>query len=615
MCGINIIVAPAGDHAVDRSELIRTRDAMRSRGPDGEGEWISPDRRVGMGHRRLSIIDLSTRAAQPMLRDGNVVIFNGEIYNYRALRQELEREGESFTTESDTEVLLKLYARHGEAMLGKLRGMFAFCIWDGERKRTMLARDPYGIKPLYYSWERGVFRAASQVRALIAGGGVSTARDAAGIAGFLLRGTVPEPFTMYQSIRALPAGSFLFVGPSGPSDPVSYFSVSAVLREAALAEVNVSEAEREEIIHSALVDSVRAHLVSDVPVGAFLSAGRDSTTVVALAVENGYRPETVTLRFEEYQGSHNDEGPIAALVARALGARHTESPLTRERFRAQLPDALAAMDQPTIDGLNSYFVCRAAAELGWKVALSGTGGDELFGGYTTFRTIPALVRNAQWISRVPGLTSAFARVSAALARRSEVRSPKTPYIFKHGQTYAGAYLQKRGLFLPEEIPDLLPPEVAEEGLERLDVMNLISAAMTPDPVHPLSRVSALESTLFMRNQLLRDLDWASMAHSLEARVPLVDAWLLRAVAPVLVGVRNGKDIMARSPRVPLPHEVLDRRKTGFTLPIRRWLDEDQTAHFGMRGWALALVEPHLRALTSSQPVEVAEAVAPQLVGP
>jgi asparagine synthase (glutamine-hydrolysing) len=355
------------------------------------------------------------------------------------------------------------------------------------------------------------------------------------------------------------------------------------------------------VIHTALAGSVRDHLVSDVPIGAFLSSGRDSTTVTALAVENGYRPESVTLRFAEYEGTSRDEAPLAALVARACGIRHSMRTLTREEFRAELPRALAAMDQPSTDGLNSFFVCKAAAEHGWKVALSGTGGDELFGGYTTFRTIPNLVRGARAAARIPGLAGAFARISSSLARRRGTRaSPKTPHLLRYGATYAGAYLLKRGLYLPDDISAVLPPELAADALARLDIVGRIAEAIAPDPLEPLSRVCALESAHFMRYQLLRDIDWASMAHSLEVRVPLVDAQLLRDVAPVMAGVGHGKDIMARAPRVPLPAEILQRRKTGFTIPIRHWLDEEQSVHFGMRGWALTLVEPHLRALTSSQ---------------
>ncbi|HJT15845.1 MAG TPA: asparagine synthetase B, partial [Thermoanaerobaculia bacterium] len=289
MCGINAIFAfHASAPPVDEAELIRTRECMRLRGPDACGVWTSDDRRVGLAHRRLAIIDLDERANQPMQsREGDLsIVFNGEIYNYRELRNELTSAGERFETTSDTEVVLRLYRREGSAMLPKLRGMFAMCIWDARTRTMFVARDPYGIKPLYIANDGATVRIASQVKALLAGGGVSTARDPAGIAGFLLRGSVPEPFTMYWSIRAVPAGSWITITSSGASDPVSYFSISAILRDAVHSRSH-RQKDREEIIRDAVTESVRYHLVSDVPVGAFLSSGRDSSTIVALAAESG----------------------------------------------------------------------------------------------------------------------------------------------------------------------------------------------------------------------------------------------------------------------------------------------------------------------------------------
>jgi len=598
MCGINAIYAfhPSAQ-PVDEEELLRTRECMRLRGPDAAGQWFSDDRRVALAHRRLSIIDVADRANQPMLgREGDLaIVFNGEIYNYRELRDELR---EDFDTTSDTEVLLRLYRREGAAMLPKLRGMFAFCIWD-ERTRTMfLARDPYGIKPLYYANDGTTVRVASQVKALIAGGAVSTARDPAGIAGFLLRGSVPEPFTMYWSIRAVPAGSWMTITPAGASQPVPYFSLAAVLRDAVHSRSH-SQRERQEIIRDAVAESVRYHLVSDVPVGAFLSSGRDSSTVVALAAETGTLMRTVTLRFEEYFGTRKDEAPLAEVVARQYGTQHATWTLTGQRFRDELPNALDAMDQPSIDGLNSYFVCKAASELGWKVALSGTGGDELFGGYSTFRIIPRLVRSLGLFRHLPTAARAFERGYSKVMPKSHAKfSPKTAHTLKYAHSYEGAYLMKRGLFLPEELPDVVGDETAEEGLKRLGILDLIRETITPDPGSAFARVASLESALFMRNQLLRDIDWASMAHSLEVRVPLVDAFLLRKVAPAVFTSlrRDGKELLAHSPKTPLPEAILTRRKTGFTLPINDWLEREhrEVPHsFGMRPWALFLYQQSL----------------------
>jgi asparagine synthase (glutamine-hydrolysing) len=593
MCGINGIYAFApGAPPIDADELFRSRECMRSRGPDAADVWTSSDGRVGLGHRRLAIIDLSAAGAQPMRRGERVIIFNGEIYNYQELRARLEAKGRTFTSHSDTEVLLALYDDMGEAMLGELRGMFAIVLWDGAKRRMFLARDPYGIKPLYYASEGGTLRVASQVKALIAGGQVDKRFEPAAAAGFFLRGTVPEPFTMYRAIRALPAGSYTYVDEHGVHEPRTYFSIAATLRDAVENAREVRDAERQSIVHDAVLESVRYHMVADVPVGAFLSAGIDSTAVVALARESGASDlQTMTLRFEEYRGRDNDEAPLAALVAREYGVRHTIRDLTLHDFRNELPRIFAAMDQPTVDGLNSYFISKAAAEMGLKVALSGTGGDELFGGYTSFRDIPRWMPITSVLTRIPGLAEGAYRVNSALARRSRHISPKMGEILRHGSSYAGAYLVKRGRFLMSELPAVLGDDIAREGLERLDLLALLERTITPDPGTPYARVAALESSLYLRNQLLRDMDWASMAHSLEVRVPLVDAHLLRRVAPVLVTRKDrGKQILANAPRQRLPESIRARRKTGFTLPIREWLQQEGRVEFGKRSWARKVYE-------------------------
>jgi asparagine synthase (glutamine-hydrolysing) len=597
MCGINGIFSfHAGAPPVDVDELTRTRESMRTRGPDAAGSWISPDRRAGLGHRRLSIIDINHRADQPMLsRDGDMVLtFNGEIYNYIELRQSLEREGETFDTTSDTEVVLRMYRKWGEAMLPRLRGMFAFAIWDARANTLFLARDPYGIKPLYYANDRRTFRFASQVKAIQAGGAVSSARDPAGIVSFLLRGHVVAPFTIYEAIREMPAGSSMKVSRDGAAEPRSYFSIAEVLRNAVHEHRRYDDEERAALIAGGVRQSVGYHLVSDVPVGAFLSSGRDSGTIVALAAETGIPLQTVTLRFEEYEGTDRDEAPLAELVARQHGTAHTTYTLSRETFRHELDRALAAMDQPSLDGINSYFVCKSAAELGWKVGLSGTGGDELFGGYTTFRIIPRVVRLFSAFKHLPSAARAYKRIHRRWIHDPARFSPKTAYTLKYCTTYEGAYLMKRGLFLPEEIAEIMGDEMAREGLARLGILDRIRESITPDPGTAFARVAAMESTLLLRNQLLRDIDWASMAHSLEVRVPLVDAFLLRNVAPAVFSTskRNGKELMARAPRQALPDAVVNRKKTGFTVPIALWLKEHShvTKHFGMRPWALHVLE-------------------------
>src|SRR5438445_7482087 len=377
MCGIAAIFAYSTDApAVDRDELIAIRDHMIARGPDGFGEWISPNRRAGLAHRRLSIIDLSPAGAQPMLLPERqlAVTFNGEIYNFRELRDGLKQRGHKFHSTSDTEVLLQLYTERGEAMVDLLRGMYAFAIWDGQRQGLFLARDPFGIKPLYFADDGKTLRAASQVKALLAGGQADTAPDPAGHVGFFLWGHVPEPYTLYRGIRSLPAGTTLWIGADGTKRQRTFFSVTEIFAKAEESALRLDReggevarpvshlpAPRSALLRSALLDSVRHHLIADVPVGVFLSAGMDSTTLAALAAQQGGTLRTVTLGFEEYQWTEKDETLLAKTVARQLGARHQTIWVNRSDFQAHVDRLFNAMDQPSTDGVNTYFVSLAAA--------------------------------------------------------------------------------------------------------------------------------------------------------------------------------------------------------------------------------------------------------------
>ncbi len=582
MCGIAAAFAYGGS-GVDPAWLGRACDAMAARGPDGSGLWMTPDSRAGLGHRRLSIIDLSEAGAQPMASGAHVLCFNGEIYNYRALRDNLERRGHRFASHSDTEVLLRLWAEHGEGMVEHLRGMFAFALWDAERGGLFLARDPYGVKPLYLADDGATFRAASQVKALLAGGGIDTSPEPAGHVGFFLWGHVPEPYTLYKGIRALPAGHTLWIDGSGERRERAFTTVDAVLAEATPEHVNGEARHR---LREALLDSVRHHLVADVDVGVFLSSGRDSATLAALAAEVGGRLRTVTLGFAEYRGSEHDEVPLAERVAAHYGAEHNTVWIGQSDFRDAFERFLAAMDQPTTDGLNSYFVSRAAAQAGLKVALSGLGGDELFGGYPSFTEIPRLVALTRRIPLAARIGPGVRAVSAPVLRR--FTSPKYAGLLEYGTDYAGAYLLRRGMFMPWELPEVLDPDLVREGWRALDTRARLKATVADIRASRL-KISALESMWYMRNQLLRDTDWASMAHSLEVRVPLVDVALLRAVAPLLVARPDlGKHSLAETPARPLPDAILHRPKTGFTTPVRQWMLEDGTvapSDRGLRGWA------------------------------
>jgi asparagine synthase (glutamine-hydrolysing) len=576
MCGINGIFAYATRAGpVDEAELIASRDSMYARGPDGYGAWMSADGRVGLGHRRLAIIDLSPQGAQPMATpDGRLrVTFNGEIYNYRELRADLLARGIPLASQSDTEVLLHLYRLHGESMVSRLRGMFAFAIWDVDARALVLARDPYGIKPLYYADDGRSLRFASQVSALLAGKAVPRDLDPGGVTGFFLWGSVPEPITIYHAIRALPAGTTLRVDRGGVHPPTPYWSLGDAIVRACEQAAAIPPGHELARLRDALLDSVRHHLVADVPVGAFLSAGLDSSTVVGLAAEAGHKTlDTVTLAFEEFRNDPLDELPLAIETARHLGVPHRSLTARLEDLPAELPRFFAAMDQPTIDGINTWFVSEATSRAGLKVALSGLGGDELLGGYDTFRTIPTTVGRWAWAARLPGLGRASRRVLALLLARSQ--DPRRAGCVELGGTYPGAYRLARGLFMPWELPQLLDRDVARAGLERLRTNGLADDAVSSGPaLSPFARLVHLESERYMRNQLLRDTDWVGMTHSLEIRVPLVDHVLTEAVVGLAAAHRlgEGKALLPLTLRNGLPDAVLRRRKTGFTVPIWRWL--------------------------------------------
>jgi len=623
MCGIAAIFAyDKSAPAVDEGELRIIRDQMSPRGPDGSGEWCNAQRRIGLGHRRLSIIDLSSAGAQPMLSaDGKqAIVFNGEIYNYRELKAELEAQGCRFRSQSDTEVLLHLYAKCGEGLVEKLRGMYAFALWDENQRGLLLARDPYGIKPLYLADDGKTLRAASQVKALLAGGKIDKSPDPAGHVGFFLWGHLPEPYTLHRSIHSLPAGTTLWIAPHGERKERSFCSVTGILSKAEFdtspgpsprskpsgysnsepatpmdrePSPSVHKPAVDSRLRAALRDSVAHHLIADVPVGVFLSSGLDSTSIAALAAEQGGTLRTVTLGFEEFKNTPNDEVPLAESVARQLGASHQTIWVTRRDFQAQRQHLFAAMDQPTIDGVNTYFVSLAAKRAALKVALSGLGGDELFGGYPSFTQIPRSVSAFQLFrsSAFQPLARAFRVVSAPLLKH--FTSPKYAGLLEYGGSCSGAYLLRRGMFMPWELPQFLDAELVRQGWTELQPMMRLDETLN-GLQDPWLKVAGLETCWYLRNQLLRDADWAGMAHSLEIRVPLVDATLLRTLAPLLAHTtRPTKRDMAQSPKNQLPASVLNRPKTGFTIPVRDWLladtqpstSDSQPADRGLRAWA------------------------------
>lgn len=586
MCGIAGVYAYRSEAPpVDRAVLLRIRERLVNRGPDGAGLWIAPDQSVGLAHRRLAIIDLSDAGAQPMYdaETGNQIVFNGEIFNYRALRAELERVGHSFRSHSDTEVLLKLYAVHGQDMLHKLRGMYAFAIWDACNRSLFMARDPLGIKPLYYSDDGKTCCFASQVKALLKGGAIDTAPEPAGHVGFFLWGSVPEPYTLYRHIRVLPAGHWIRVEQGRASAPTCFVSVPQLLAEASQNPHSMPDDEALALIADATRQSIQAHLLADVPVGVFLSSGLDSIMLAVTSAQTG-KVRTIALAFDEYRNTPNDESPLAEVLARQLATQHSTVRITAADFHADREKILDAMDQPSIDGVNTWFVAKASASRGLKVALSGLGGDEIFASYPSFQQVPNMQRWLAVFGKVPGLGKGFRTLTAPILER--FISPKYAGLLEYGGSLGGAYLLRRGLYMPWELPEIMDPDMARVGWQQLNALSGLARIAEGIDSSRLA-VSALEMTCYMKSQLLRDADWAGMAHSLEIRVPLVDIELIAATAPVFAASPHLlKRQVAEKMISQLPTAILKRRKTGFSMPVQNWQDEENTIRKrGLRGWA------------------------------
>jgi len=575
VCGLAGIFFTEGHSSELEKSVQRMCKNMQARGPDAVGYWSDQQVGLSLGHRRLSIIDLDIRANQPMCSvDGRfVIVFNGEIYNFRELRLWMEGNGEVFRTQSDTEVLLQLYRLEGEAMLSRLRGMFAFAIWDSYSRSLFMARDPYGIKPLYIARSKKGWLFASQVKALLASGLVEHAADPIGQMGFWLLGSVPEPRTWFRDISALPAGTWCrFTNEGQMTGPQSYWNIADAWRQAPECRTTLPEAQ--ELVRSAVTQSVRQHLVADVPVGVFLSGGIDSGSLAGLMKDCGAKSiQGVTIAFNEFKGKHEDEVPAASAIARQYGINHHVRTVTQKEFEVDLPKILSAMDQPSIDGINTWFASKAIAELGLKVVISGVGGDELFYGYPSFKQLPALVSRWKILASIPGMNKLANLALKQIARRSG--NERWGWLTRQAGSLHGAYWIRRGLFAPNELMDLMGIEFAGEAIRDMDPASLVESMVGSLPVDPMAAVGQLESMSYLRNQLLRDSDWASMSHSVELRTPLVDAWLLRDLMPVLrsFGRHKGKALLAASPRLPLNNEIIHRVKTGFGVPLGMWKQE------------------------------------------
>ncbi len=561
MCGVAGMVGCQLEMSVLRTRVQQMQRQLRHRGPDDDGIHVDSSAAVGLAHARLAILDLSDSGHQPMFSpDGRyVVVFNGEIYNFKQLRRELEQSGEAFASQSDTEVLLRMYQRRGPQFVDCLEGMFAIAIWDSRDRSCFLARDPFGIKPLYI-WRRdGAIAFASEVRSLLHAKLGPTRLCGEALRDYLLQGSVQEPLTLVEGIVALEPGAWLRWR-DGVEESDTFWRPSFDADHDAIHDRDPSVAI--EITRKALRESIQKHFVSDVPVGIFLSGGIDSTAILALANLEGFQHlRTFCLSFDEVEFN---EGELARRTATHFATDHHDWRITAQQGSELIHHYLAALDQPSNDGFNTFCVSKFAREMGAKVVLSGLGGDELFGGYPSFRRVPQLHRWHRQLAMIPGARG----VAAAAARRfiGGNRGPRLAEYFRGDGSIDSAHRCMRGIFTRHDTEQLLkrylshlPPPDSVVGGE--------SAAHRPH-----DQVSLLELTTYMRNQLLRDSDVMSMAWGLELRVPLVDRSLFDVVRKIPSSIRlaAGKQLLLDS--VPeIPEWIASQPKRGFRFPFQSWV--------------------------------------------
>lgn len=595
MCGIFGYVTADPDVG-DAECLARAAQALGHRGPDDQGtfEGAAGDVRCGMAHTRLAILDLSQAGHQPMSTEEGrfTIVYNGEIYNHQEIRRDLERSGERFRSSCDTEVVLRAYARWGPRSVRRLRGMFAFGIWDAVEGALFLARDQFGIKPLYYASSPRGLAFASEVRALSSTRFASSRLSRRAVHGYLLFGSVQDPGTILEGVEALPAGSWLLAR-RGAVQRERYRPLAPVI------EPQMTFAQAAAGIRPVLRDAVQLQLCADVPLGVFLSGGIDSSVVVALAAEASSAPvHTVTVTFDEsaYVEAHH-----AREVARRFGCNHHEVLMSARTLVRDIDAAIGALDQPSSDGLNTYFVSKAAREAGLKVVLTGIGGDELFAGYGHFRSIGPLLAAL----RAARLARPLGRIAAArLESLAGVpnRAQKLGALLATDGSLRSTYAVLRGMFTETQCKRLLghePPEGASWAAgDWLDVPGWAE----DDAVDPVNAYAAIELQNYLRNTLLRDTDAMSMAHSIEVRVPLLD----HVLATQVLGV-PGRLKLSRSQNKPLltsaapalPPTIVRRPKMGFTLPLASWFRGD------LRPWMEdALLGPAARRLGLFDPAAV-----------
>jgi len=543
------------------AKVTAMRDSMIHGGPDDEGIFIDEAAGVYFGHRRLSLIDLSKAGHQPMLADDGklVLIFNGEIYNYLEIRKELELNGIHFTSKTDTEVIIQSFHYWGVSCFSKFNGMFAIAIFDKNNNKIILARDHAGIKPLYYSFHRNRFIFSSETRAFISYDN-NWKKNPDWRILFLLFGHMPEPYTTLNEVFTLQKGSYMSVDCSSLTH-----SISTYLPQKSGTYSNVDFIDAVSTLRSKLTEAVNRHLISDAPIGLFLSGGIDSSILTLIAKNKlADNLQTLSIDFEESKFS---EKQYQDIIIKKTGANHQSFIVTKKMFDEAIEDIISAMDQPSNDGINSYFISKFAKQAGLKAVLSGIGADELFGGYPSFKRVKYL----PILNTIPKSTFSL----AVLFNDDK----KKKFEFCKQKNAVALYMLQRGFFTPSQIAQLLEVDVKYVN----NVLDKVVSSIAIPANSPINQMAWLEENLYMKNQLLKDTDYMSMWHAIEVRVPFLDKELMSFCEALSSSIRFSappqKKILIEAFEKELPVEIWDRPKRGFVFPFQEWFNSMDNAAY------------------------------------
>jgi asparagine synthase (glutamine-hydrolysing) len=559
MCRITGIVDKGSTRL--HADSFSMRDSMSHGGPDSAGMYYDEQAALSLGHRRLSIIDLCETGSQPMFSEDKALtlIFNGEVYNYLELKAELVRAGFNFRSSSDTEVVLKAYQYWGTDCFAKFRGMFALAIHDKPNARLVLARDHAGIKPLYYYCDGRSLYFASEIRAFKTLNN-KWEENPEWKVFFLTYGYLPNAVTTLKGVKPLEKGSFMVVDTKTLQSRQEFFFKDSYTEEI------TDPDEARELIHDALQKAVQRHLIADAPLGIFLSGGIDSSLITLLAKPFKEELHTLSIIFDDKNYS---EKKYQDLIVEKVGSKHRSFLLDKKLFLDALPDILQAMDQPSADGINSYFISKFAKEAGLKAVLSGLGADEFFGGYSSFK-------RGDMVRKLRLIPKPLLEITNYLSQNKYKKIS-----FLKSDNAIGEYLFNRGYFTDLEIAGLL-------DMDQKEVRQILLATQLPEFLQDLdkgNRASYFESNLYMEHQLLRDTDVMSMWHSIEVRVPFLDYDLIKTVQRISSKLKfdheQSKFLLIDSFKNILPEEIWNRKKQGFVFPFETWMKENLDSFSGI----------------------------------